>query len=103
MTEAPSRKRCQVAYATPTQQFLWSVELAPAASVADALQAARQQAPPDVAIAWDSAEVGIYGEICERSAIPAAGDRIEIYRPLTQDPRQRRRESVRGQRRKRPR
>jgi putative ubiquitin-RnfH superfamily antitoxin RatB of RatAB toxin-antitoxin module len=88
------RKRCMVAYATRERQHLWSVELPAQGSVADALEAARRQAGQEGvvdAIAWDTAPVGIYGEPCARSAIPADGDRIEIYRPLAADPRERRR------------
>ena len=38
-----------------------------------------------VAVPWD-ADVGIFGELCERDAVPRDGDRIEIYRPLKSDP-----------------
>jgi putative ubiquitin-RnfH superfamily antitoxin RatB of RatAB toxin-antitoxin module len=87
-------KRCTVAYATRAQQYLWAVELPPAATIADALAAARVQAP-DVAIPWDEAPVGIFGERRERADVPVAGDRIEIYRPLVNDPREARRARVR--------
>jgi putative ubiquitin-RnfH superfamily antitoxin RatB of RatAB toxin-antitoxin module len=83
-------KRCLVAYATAQRQFLWPVELEQDADVAAALSAARRSAP-DVPVPWDSAPVGIFGEPCARDARPADGDRIELYRPLLQDPRARRR------------
>jgi putative ubiquitin-RnfH superfamily antitoxin RatB of RatAB toxin-antitoxin module len=50
-------------------------------------------------VPWDAAPVGIFGEPRERQDVPADGDRIEIYRPLRSDPRQRRREKVRRDRR----
>jgi hypothetical protein len=50
-------------------------------------------------VPWDTAPVGIFGEPRERQDVPADGDRIEIYRPLLSDPRQRRREKVRRDRR----
>ncbi len=84
------RKRCLVAYATEQRQFLWPVELDEDADVAAALEAARRSAP-DVPVPWDRAPVGIFGELCARDARPADGDRIELYRPLVQDPRARRR------------
>jgi hypothetical protein len=96
-------KRCVVAYATRDEQFLWNVYLPAQGTVADALRAARDlaereaHAPPDVP--WDDASVGIFGQVCSRSEIPAEGDRIEIYRPLAADPRERRRQAVRTQRR----
>ena len=97
-----SRKRCLVAYATRDNQYLWTVELPAEATVADAIGVARNQSPDPPnqhpalpQVPWDSAPVGIYGEPCERSAEPREGDRIELYRPLISDPRDRRRERVR--------
>ncbi len=68
------------------------------ASIAEVIEAARQLADePDVP--WETAPVGIFGELRERSYVPAEGDRVEIYRPLQTDPRDRRRDTVQGQRR----
>ena len=96
MTDA-SRKRCVVAYATRERQYLWAVDIASDATIADAIEAARQLADqPDVP--WDTATVGIFGEPRERTDQPQEGDRIEVYRPLASDPRDRRRERVQRQR-----
>ena len=92
------RKRCIVAYATRDEQFLWPVELPAAATVADALAAARALAQRDD-VPWETADVGIFGRACNLSDVPLDGDRIEIYRPLHSDPRERRRERVREERR----
>jgi putative ubiquitin-RnfH superfamily antitoxin RatB of RatAB toxin-antitoxin module len=46
------------------------------------------------AIPWDCAPVGVFGEIRGRDYIPGDGDRIELYRPLKNDPRERRRARV---------
>ncbi len=87
-------KRCTVAYATPERQWLWAVTLADSATVADALEQARAQvAGPEVP--WN-ADVGIFGELCDRAAVPRDGDRIEIYRPLKADPKESRRERVKA-------
>jgi uncharacterized protein len=82
-------KRCMVVYATPTRQWSWQVELPDPATVGDALNAARAEAG-DVSVPWD-ADVGIFGEPCDRAALPRDGDRVEIYRPLNQDPKESRR------------
>jgi hypothetical protein len=96
MTET-DRKRCVVAYATRERQYLWAVDVAPDATIADAIEAARQLADqPDVP--WDTAPVGIFGEPRERTDRPDEGDRIEIYRPLSNDPRDKRRDRVQRQR-----
>jgi putative ubiquitin-RnfH superfamily antitoxin RatB of RatAB toxin-antitoxin module len=87
-------KRCVVAYATPARALLWTVELAADATIADALSAARALAPR-VDVPWEGAPVGIFGELRPRTAVPADGDRIEIYRNLPNDPRQERRARVR--------
>jgi uncharacterized protein len=99
MSPAAPGKRCVVAYATRSRQYLWSVELPLDASIADALAAARAAADPAAAIPWDSAPVGIFGEPRARTDRCAEGDRIELYRPLRRDPRERRRERVQRERR----
>ena len=102
-------KRCVVAYATRDHQYLWTVDLPTEATVADALMTARGFAADTRTtrgtgeeiheIPWDTAPVGIFGEVCDRRSVPEDGDRIEIYRPLQSDPRERRREKVRRDRR----
>jgi hypothetical protein len=88
-------KQCVVAYADCARQYLWPVALPAAATIADAIDAARRQAP-DVDVPWDTAPVGIFGELRTRTDVPTDGDRIELYRPLRDDPRARRRtQSVR--------
>ena len=94
-----SRKCCTVAFALPTRQFLWAVELAPAASVADLIEQARVQAAARGEagqVPWDSDSLGIFGEPCRRDDVPRDGDRVEIYRALLHDPRASRRARVRG-------
>lgn len=97
-------KRCLVAYATRERQYLWSVELPPEATIADALSAARRAAQRESAgldpALWESAPVGVFGEPRARTARCEDGDRIELYRPLRADPRARRRERVQRERRR---
>ncbi|HEX8782460.1 MAG TPA: RnfH family protein [Steroidobacteraceae bacterium] len=99
-------KRCTVAFATRERQFLFRIELPADARIAEALAAARAlAASAELAaeIPWDSASVGIFGELRSRNDGYADGDRIELYRPLERDPRERRRELVQRERRsKRP-
>ena len=97
-----SCKRCTVAFATRERQFLFQVELPAEARIAEALAAAQAlAASADLAaeIPWESASVGIFGELRSRSDGCADGDRIELYRPLERDPRERRRERVQRERR----
>ena len=89
-------KRCLVVYALPDRQWQWRVTLADAATVAEALAQARAQAG-EVAVPWES-QVGIFGALCDRNAVPRDGDRIEIYRPLKADPKESRRARVKARR-----
>jgi putative ubiquitin-RnfH superfamily antitoxin RatB of RatAB toxin-antitoxin module len=89
-----SRKRCEVVYAGPRRQRILTLELAREATIAEALAAARREAD-DEEVAWDSAPVGIFGVARSRTDVPADGDRIELYRPLKADPRERRRAAAR--------
>ena len=87
-------KRCTVAYATAERQWLWVVTLSDDATVAEALGLARTGAA-GIDVPWD-ADVGIFGELCDRAAVPRDGDRIEIYRPLRADPKESRRERAKA-------
>ena len=94
----PHTKRCSVAYASRDRQYLWELELPLEASVEDALAAARRAAESSgerAPIPWEEAPVGIFGEPCDRDATPREGDRIELYRPLLNDPKRARRERAR--------
>lgn len=100
--EGGAHKRCTVVYALRERQFEWSLELPAPASIGEALRAARQLAGDGGArIPWDSAAVGVFGVPCRPADLFADGDRIELYRPLKRDPRERRRERVQRERRAR--
>lgn len=77
-------KRCTVVYALPARQWLWALELPDDATIEDALRQARQQAG-GLEVPWD-AETGIFGESCARDFRFRDGDRIELYRALSSDP-----------------
>ena len=79
-------KHCLVAADRATGPLLVSVTLPSAATVADAINQA--------CVDCEGAATGIWGVLCDRSTVPQDRDRVEVYRPLTADPRQRRREQV---------
>lgn len=87
-------KRCTVAFATPERQWLWVVTLPDGSTVAEALAQARELAT-GVEVPWNG-DTGIFGELCDREAVPRDGDRIEIYRPLKSDPKESRRERAKA-------
>ena len=97
------RKRCVVAFATRERQYLWPLELPESATIAEALTAARaaNEAGEAAEVPWESAAVGVFGEVRARSEVFGDGDRIELYRELPDDPRARRRAQVERARRAR--
>jgi putative ubiquitin-RnfH superfamily antitoxin RatB of RatAB toxin-antitoxin module len=96
-------KRCLVAVDAPQGPLLCPLVLPAEATVGAALTEARARLDGGTlnpAVDWEEWAVGIWGVRCGRGTVPADGDRIELYRPLAGDPRQRRRERVRGVRRR---
>src|SRR3989337_2209424 len=80
----------EVVFALRDRQELVTLRLPDGATVADAIeQSSVQTAFPE----WnlDECAVGIWGQLAERGQRLQQGDRVEIYRPLTIDPREARR------------
>ena len=82
--------RVEVVYALPDVCHAAHFELAPAATVADAVAAARH-APAFAGLDLASAAVGVFGIVASPATPLADGDRVEFYRPLARDPKARRR------------
>ena len=83
-----------VVYAEPQRELLRSYRLPSAATVADALR--RAAADPAIAgIDLAAATVGVFGRVATPGQRLCDGDRVEIYRPLAQDPKNARRARAR--------
>lgn len=82
--------RVEVVYATRASADRVTVELPEGATVREALQAAGMK---------EGEALGIFGRRVEADTRLADGDRVEIYRPLVLDPKERRRERARRSRR----
>jgi len=95
MSNGP-RIAIQVACATPLKQRVLRLEVAAGTTARQAvLQACLQGDFPDLDIG--RAALGVYGELVADDYIVAAGDRVEICRPLKNDPRElRRRQAARA-------
>jgi putative ubiquitin-RnfH superfamily antitoxin RatB of RatAB toxin-antitoxin module len=84
--------KIELAYALPERQVVIEMEVTPGTTVAQAIeQSGIARYGADIA----SAPVGIFGERVTRETILRAGDRIEIYRSLTADPKAMRRQRKR--------
>jgi len=80
----------EVAYALPDRQRLVVVQVPPGTRVREVLaRSGLTEMFPEI----DSARcpVGVFGKEVDDAFTPAAGDRVEVYRPLRMDPRQARR------------
>ncbi len=83
----------EVIYALPREQRVFTVELAQPATVRDAITRSGilgQYAQIDLS----TAKVGVFGRIVSLDTALRPGDRVEIYRGLTADPKVVRRERV---------
>lgn len=92
------RKHCLIAIDAAAGPLLTELDLPRHASIADALAAARANLPAPGGIDWEGGATGIWGQRRERSAVPRDGDRIELYRALSADPREQRRARARARR-----
>jgi uncharacterized protein len=77
----------EVAYALPHRQVVLSIEL-PMGSTA--LQAAQDSGIANLfqGLDLENATYGIYGQLVAPLQVLRDGDRVEIYRPLTADPKE---------------
>ena len=91
MTDRAARRTIQVevAYAEPGRQFLRELQLDVGATVADAIAAS--DIARDLALDTGALTTGVWSKPCAREAVLHDGDRVELYRPLTADPKEARR------------
>lgn len=79
----------EVAYAEPARQFLYRVELAEGATVADAITASGIER--DAGVPASGLDCGVWSKPVARDRRLDEGDRVELYRPLKADPKESRR------------
>lgn len=85
----------EVAYALPDRQAIIAVSVETGTTIEAAiLQSGILDQFPDIDLAKQ--KVGIFNEKRSLSEVVHAGDRIEIYRPLTIDPKEARRAKARA-------
>ncbi len=89
----------EIAYAEPQRAIIKSLRLPAGACVADALRLAALD-PEFSAVDIANSAIGIFGKVSRRDQSLRQGDRIEIYRPLSADPKEARRARAREARKK---
>ena len=83
----------EVVYALPAEQAVMRLRLAAGATVLQAIQQSGLLVRyPQIVRA--TVRVGVFGKIMALNAPLCTGDRVEIYRPLTVDPKEARRRRV---------
>ena len=87
----------EVAYALPREQALVTVSLPCGATALDAIRlSGLPERYPDIsALLGQPGAIGIYGKVVAADAPLADRDRVELYRPLTVDPKEARRRRAR--------
>lgn len=84
----------EVAYATPTQQWLKCVQVPIGSTVAEAIRLSDIFIDCPELAQHQPLRVGIFSKPCHLESILEDQQRIEIYRPLMCDPKQARRKRV---------
>jgi len=75
----------EVAYATPERQAVIALELHAGDTVEQAIEASGILGQfPEINLSQQ--KIGIFGQVCTLDKTVADGDRVEIYRPLLQNP-----------------
>lgn len=97
--EAPSQLPIEVVYALAEKQQLVTLDVKKGTRAGDALRLVLDQKlivlnDTDNAVSVETLPIGVYGLQVENDYVMKAGDRLEIYRPLLQDPKERRRQQA---------
>lgn len=83
--------RVEVAYATPESQSILSLEVPPGTTAEEAVRLSGiEEEYPEIDLG--GSRMGIFGKLVKRGQVLQPGDRVEVYRPLTADPKVVRRE-----------
>ena len=99
MADSDAPIEVEVVYAQAQHAVERRIALAAGSRVGDALLLAAADAA-FAGVELSHATLGIYGVVVGREQILNDGDRIEIYRPLAQDPKSARRNRARAGRRR---
>lgn len=81
----------EVAYALPEEQAIFALRVAPGTTAAQAVAQVADRLPAETV----TDDLGIFGRRIKADQPLREGDRVELYRPLTADPKVVRRELAR--------
>lgn len=89
-----AERAIEIVYLLPDREDSLALTVAPGTTIAELLRMPAVQARFDAA-ALTPTSVGVYGKRVAPDYILAAGDRVELYRPLRTDPKEARRQRAR--------
>ncbi|PHS69139.1 MAG: RnfH family protein [Methylophaga sp.] len=97
--ETTNHLSIEVAYALPDEQVILTLEVPKETTVEEAIKRSGVlESYPQIDLSVD--KVGIFGKMCKLTATLREKDRIEIYRKLTADPKESRRQKAEMERKK---
>lgn len=83
----------EIAYANTTHQYISRCLVSPGQTILDVIvQSKILEKFPEIDLQQQA--VGVFCKVCDLNTIVSDGDRIEIYRPLTIDPKEARRKKA---------
>jgi len=82
--------RVEIAFGTAERQILIALEVEEGAT-ADQVRQAAAASEAFAGIPLESLAMGVFGRPVDDDAVLKTGDRLELYRPLTMDPKEARR------------
>jgi putative ubiquitin-RnfH superfamily antitoxin RatB of RatAB toxin-antitoxin module len=100
-TEDAARVHATVVYCTADEQHVVAVDLAPGSTLRDAVRASGLLELPE--LGSQPLDLGVFNRPRPAGTLLRDGDRVEIYRPLSVDPKQARRLRAEVRRRRSPR
>ena len=82
--------KIELVYALPTEQFLLMSEVPKGTTIAEAVKLSGiQEKHPEIDL--EKGKFGIFGKLSKTDTVLREKDRVEIYRPLSADPKEVRR------------
>jgi len=82
--------KIELVYALPQEQSLFSLEVPPASTIADAIVlSGLLEKYPEIDL--EKGKFGLFGKLSKSDTVLREKDRVEIYRPLLADPKEVRR------------
>ncbi|MEO1576798.1 MAG: RnfH family protein, partial [Pseudomonadota bacterium] len=74
--------RVEVAWALPDRQVIEVLEVSPGTTARQAAERVFERVPPPHSLS----DIGVFGRRMDGDHVLRANDRVEFYRPLSQDP-----------------